>query len=149
MLSFERSAAMSKKHFYITFDDSVPSGVVKKYNQMVRQQEHRYEKDALGKAIFFGNEDELYKLNIVRYISDIQSHNEETYDHEEKLKQLKSALKQLKEKYPLEYEVVMRHYFMDKPQSVTQIAKEKNTYPQKITRILKRAYKHLKYCGFD
>ena len=50
---------MSRKHFYITFGDEIPEEIEKIYNRIVRKEEYSLEKDALGKSVLFGSEDEL------------------------------------------------------------------------------------------
>ena len=135
---------MGKKHFYHTFGDNVPEDITKQFNKILRHEEYLLEKDPLGKAIFFGNENELYKYNIEQYINDKE--NEENLNNEsvQEIELLKQALKKLKKIYPLEHEIVMHYYFSDKKTTMIQIAKDKNISKQAVSQILKRAYMHLK-----
>ena len=50
---------MSKRHFYRKFPEEVSEKLEKTYNKIVRHEEYLYEKDAVSKAIFFGDEEEL------------------------------------------------------------------------------------------
>jgi len=127
---------MIKKHFYQKFDNSVPKELETAYNRPVRKQEYSYEKDALSRAYFFGNESELYKHSVVVYQPEQAASDEK--------KVLYNALNMLKEEYPLEYEVVIEFYFTDKKITMTEIAKRKGKSKQSISKLLKRAYKHLK-----
>ena len=135
---------MSKKHFYVTFDDNVPKDIVKQYNRVIRKEEYILEKDALGSAIFFGSEDELFKHNIMKYIQGIETDKEAVEEQENEILLLKKALVKLKEKYPAEYEIVRSYYFSAPSKTMAQLASERNISKQAVSRLLKRAYVHLK-----
>ncbi len=132
---------MSKKHFYIKFSDDVPNSIEKHYNRILRREEYLLEKDPLGSAVFFGNEDELYKYNIVGYI--ISKENEQNRS-DNGYEFLTKALDKMKKVYPMEYEVLESYYLSENHKSIIEIANDRGISKQAVSKLLSRAKKHLK-----
>ena len=78
-----------KKHFYILFGDSVSPEIEKEYNRIVRREEYLLERDPIGDAYLFGDEDELYKYNIVDCITRIEQEKAEESDKIEMIELLR------------------------------------------------------------
>lgn len=135
---------MGKKHFYITFGDDVPKEIEQAYNKIVRREEYNLEKDALGNALLFSNEEELYKENIADYILRRGSESERNEEQVKMIELLHKALERLKVDYPLEYELIQQYYFSDDKVTQVEIGTKRNTTKQAVYKNLKRAYKHLK-----
>lgn len=135
---------MGKKHYYFKFDESVPENIEKQYNRIVRNEEYLLEKDALGTAYFFGDENELYKYNIMNCIARDQKEMEDAARYQADLELLHKALIKLKEDFPNEYDVIMSYYFSEEKVTMRSIAEERNISRQAVNGTLKRAYRHLK-----
>jgi len=133
-----------KKHYYHKFDDSVPEDLEKYFNKLTRKEEYLYEKDPISKAIFFGDESELYKYNIASRISYTEMELEIQAQLQKDIEYLRKALEQLKKSYPLEYAVIQEYYFSDENKSLQKIADKRKVSKQAISKILKFAYIHLK-----
>ena len=131
---------MKKKHYYIKLDN-VSSEFEKQYNKIVRKEEYLLEKDPIGNAVFFGNEDELYKHKIVDYITAKENDKIESQRCKE---YLRNALAELKIKYPLEYSILESYYLSDKRMNTIEIAKSRNISKQAVSKLLCKAKKHLK-----
>ena len=130
---------MKKKHFYIKLDN-VPGDLEKQYNKIVRQQDYRLEKDALGRAVLFGNEDELYKYRIVDYIIAKDNEKKESKRCKE---YLKKALAELEKTYPMEHKVFTSRYLPEMQSSVSQIANDIGRSKQMVYILLNKSKVHL------
>lgn len=133
-----------KKHFYILFGDSVPQEIEKEYNRIVRREEYLLEKDPIGDAYLFGDEDELYKYNIVDCITRMEQEKAEESQQMEMLELLRKALKRLKEEHPYEYGLVNKYYFSDRKVTMRELGEENNITKQAVNNSLNRAYERLK-----
>ena len=118
---------MKKKHQYVKFDN-VHHKFEENYNHITRQQEYSYEKDALGRALFFGNEDDLHKYRIA---------------DKRRKEYLGMALAELKENYPMEYTVFTSRYSPNDPMSISQIACMIGMSKTTVYRKIEKARKHL------
>lgn len=136
--------AMSKKHFYRKFPEEVSEELEKTYNKIVRHEEYLYEKDAVSKAIFFGDEEELYSQNISRYIINQETEEKEHAKKCGKIAVLHKALERLKKDYPMEYEIIQLYYFSEKKITQREIGIKRHITKQAVNKLLKNAYKHLK-----
>ena len=130
---------MKKKHKYIKLKN-VSSEFEKFYNKVARQEEYRLEKDPLGSALLFGNEDDLHKYKIVDYIN---AKENEQIENKRRKEYLDKALAELKENYPLEHKVFTSRYSPEKELSVSQIAKEIGRSNQMVYFLLKKSKVHL------
>lgn len=135
---------MSKKHFYIKFDDSVPNSIEKEYNRIVRSEEYLLEKDVLGSADLFGDENELYKYNLAEILIHNENEKSENEEKQQKLILLRKALIKLKEEHFSEYELIYNYYFADNGSTMKSIGEKQNITKQAVNNRLKRAYAHLK-----
>ena len=135
---------MSRKHFYITFGDEIPEEIEKIYNRIVRKEEYSLEKDALGKSVLFGSEDELYRYNISEYIAQQNAEKSQNKEHQEMLALLNKALDRLKEEYPIEYEIMQLYYFSENQITLQEIGKSKGITKQAVHKRIKKACLYLK-----
>lgn len=135
---------MSKRHFYRKFPEEISEKFEKTYNKIVRHEEYLYEKDAVSKAIFFGDEEELYWQNIAGYIINLESEEKEHTKLCDRIAELRNALEKLKKNYPMEYEVIQLYYFSEKKITQQEIGEKRHITKQAVNKILKYAYEHLK-----
>ena len=135
---------MSKRHFYRKFPEEVSEKLEKTYNKIVRHEEYLYEKDAVSKAIFFGDEEELYKQNIAMYIINLELEEKEHAEKCERIAVLHKALESLKKNYPMEYEIIQPYYYLEKKITQQEIGVKFQITKQAVNKLLKNAYKHLK-----
>lgn len=135
---------MSKRHFYIKLPDGVSEEFEKIYNKIVRHEEYLYEKDSVSKAIFFGDEEELYRQNIAGYIINQETEEKEHTEMCNKIVELHNALEKLKKDYPMEYEIIQLYYFSEKKITQQEIGVKHHITKQAVNKMLKNAYEHLK-----
>lgn len=135
---------MSKKHFYRKFPEEVPEEFEKIYNKIVRHEEYLYEKDSVSKAIFFGDEEELYRQDIAGHIINQETEEKEHTEMCNKIAELRNALEKLKKDYPIEYEIIQLYYFSEKKITQQKIGSKHHITKQAVNKILKNAYEHLK-----
>jgi DNA-directed RNA polymerase specialized sigma subunit len=135
---------VGKKHYWENFGDEVSDEIEKSYNRIVRHEEYSLEKDALSKAVFFGSEEELYKENISEYIMRKSVEESERKKLDNDIELLNKALCRLKKEHPSEYDVVQCYFFSDIGITMSEIGRSRDASKQKIFRILRRAYAHLK-----
>lgn len=135
---------MSKRHFYKKFPEEVSEELEKTYNKIVRHEEYLYEKDAVSKATFFGDEEELYRQNIAKYIINLESEEKEHAETCGRIAALHKAIEKLKKDYPMEYEIIQLYYFSEKKITQQEIGVKYRITKQAINKLLKNAYKHLK-----
>ena len=133
-----------KKHFYILFGDSVSPEIEKEYNRIVRREEYLLERDPIGDAYLFGDEDELYKYNIVDCITRIEQEKAEESDKIEMIELLRKAIEKLKEEYPYEYGLVSKYYIYGRKVTMRELGEENNITKQAANNSLNRAYERLK-----
>ena len=135
---------MSKKHYYQKLDSQISYEFEQLYNKILRREEYLLEKDALGNALLFGSEDDLYYKNGSLFNVNKLSDDSENKEHEKMIKLLYKALKILKDKHPSEYELIQLYYFSDSKITQQEIGKRKNVSKQAVQKALKRACNHLK-----
>ena len=126
---------MSRKDKYIKqYGNTITDKILRVMISFDCHEDYVRRKDPLGRAILFGNEDELAKYNIAGHII---GNKEENYDY------LYMALDELKEHSQLEYEVVTRFYLDDKYKNAKEIAAKLGLSFQYVYNVRDLALRHL------
>ena len=98
----------------------IPDRIIEELIRIDYHEQYFMRKDPIGKAIFFGNDIELYKDGFINYFS-----CDDTY-HKPKFNcpLLYDALTILQSIDLVGYELIMGHYFSDAPKSSAELASE-------------------------
>ena len=131
---------MDKKQFYREKYGDIPENILNELIRLDRHEEYLKRKDALGHAILYGDETELYRSAIIKYFSC------EDDNHKPNIScpYLSDALDVLEKSNHTDHDLIMNKYFSDVPKKVKDIAAEKGVKKQAIYKRIKKAHFKLK-----
>ena len=131
---------MDRRKEYKEKYGDVPEKFIDESIKIDRHTNYSLYKDALGRAIYYGNENELYKHRIADY----KISNELTNDNDIFYPYLEKALGKLKVLRPKEYDTLYSYYLSENPKNISEIAVERGVSKQAVSKMLAKARKHLK-----
>ena len=129
---------MDRRKKYKKMYGNVPENFIDESIKIDRHISYSKNKDPLGRALYFGNENDLYQHKIAVQIINKEKNKESSYPYLEK------ALKKLKAVKPMEYETLYSYYLSDDPKNIKEIAAARGISKQAVSKMLANARKHLK-----
>ena len=137
---FTRSAAMDRRKYYREKYGDISEDILDELIRFDRHEEYLKRKDALGHAILYGDETELYRSAIIKYFSC----EDDNHKPDISCSYLSDALDMLEKSNHADHDLIMNKYFSDDPLKVKDIAAEKGVKKQAIYKRIKNAHFKLK-----
>lgn len=128
------------KYSYIHFGDDVPKNIEREYNKLCHKEQYLEEKDLAHGVIHIEYDSCLN--NVPEPCREESTESEIIW--ETRLKYLPSALSLLKDKFPLEYNLINDYFLSGKNFSMFELAEKYNLSLKKVEYRLKKAKELLK-----
>ena len=128
------------KYVYIHFGDDVPKNIEREYNKLCRKEHYLEEKDRAHGVIHMDHDSCLNNVPEPRTAEIIKAEN--TWNL--RLEYLSDALVLLKDKFPLEYNLIHDYFLSDSKLSMSALAEKYNIGFKKVEYRLTKAKELLK-----
>ncbi|MDE5584188.1 MAG: hypothetical protein K2J08_10860 [Ruminococcus sp.] len=128
------------KYVYIHFGDDVPKNIEREYNKMCRKEHYLEEKDLAHGVIHIDDDSFLNNIPEPRTAEIIKA--EDTWKL--RLEYLPDALVLLKDKFPLEYNLIHDYFLSDSNLSMSALANKYNLSFKQVEYRLNKAKELLK-----
>lgn len=129
-----------RKYSYIHFGNNVPKNIEREYNKLCRKEQYLEEKDLAHGVIHIDYDSCLN--NVPEPCREESMESEIIW--ETRLKHLPSALSLLKDKFPLEYNLINDYFLSGRNFSMLELAKKYGLSLKKVEYRLKKAKELLK-----